>query len=1150
MACKVFRNNDNEIIKVEAPNKKESLLFKSILETSEINGDKELALRQWATVYLDAFKEKFGDWETNSDEFKGELDINGEPVLDSVTNEQSSLLDSIEGEGDDIFRKEEGLKKTLFIENTTETDTDGFKIEDFSEIDNRVSKVYDKIRDNLDYQLRILEQHEAKNETGSAHSTQIKKVIETIAKYSDNNRIKGVLSYVKLINKEIVTVQKALHKRAVDGDNMVQVLENYKRYTSLFSSINDIEELYKNAKINDVIIGSKLENNIKNIRATYDSINKDVIELTKKYMAENLNDIKFHRKIEVKWKDRFNTEYNEIYGVPKSKFDKQKKKDWTNSKLIEFKTQIQKDVNVATKQLVYNRAFDITSFATQFLSSLETNSDIVQVVQTVLSEIRDNIIEELTPVEDSLLELFDEFKKTTGGKYNPNSAFKNILDKDANGNTYLKGKYKASFINKHTEMQAAYAEVAELTKEIKAGISKDTVKLKELTAKAKSLYKELYYRKGKDSLIHKKWHTDLSMLSDMDKKLLDSFKSISDASSDNTFGINSLRRRIGYSADALFYKLPSITKSDLERLQGGSVKGLINDKIKDLKEHRPDDVGYESVKASADGRIIRDVPIHFRGKLDPNNQSIDLFSMYKLEAHNGIAFKHRKKKEMFLEMILDVATNKEYYETKGMSFTPLQNLFAKRNKDLVKEGNTTKETVKKLKGMMDSQLYDINKLFAGTIGGMDAQKLVGFINGYTGMLGMSLNYHSALVNLTGGYAQFLMHAISKDVINVNNLKNAIAKYTSDTGKNLTDFNAATNNSYSNQINIMFDTFGGLSIGTDSFLKDKWWKKLANTHGLTVLHQLGEHQLQSIIAMAVLDSTKALDKDGKRIGDKTMLDVLSLDKKGKLTLDNGVVYNEHSPLTEWTKGGRVEMQQLIKYKIQKTLGNYDGNLQGEIMKTPIGRLVLMYRRFFIPLALDRFRGANKAFTKKDDIKEHEKFFSHATKKYEEGSYVTAVRFLTRTLATLKLDIITSDWNSLTDSERSNIHKTIVEFGSMAILGILSALVAQAADDDDNELLYFLAYTMRRMESELAQFSNPKEAFRITKSPFAGLQTIENMTELLGNILWIPDWGERYKSGKRKDELKIKRNIEKMIPVINKMGRENQEMYNYLESQFFN
>ena len=90
----------------------------------------------------------------------------------------------------------------------------------------------------------------------------------------------------------------------------------------------------------------------------------------------------------------------------------------------------------------------------------------------------------------------------------------------------------------------------------------------------------------------------------------------------------------------------------------------------------------------------------------------------------------------------------------------------------------------------------------------------------------------------------------------------------------------------------------------------------------------------------------------------------------------------------------------------------------------------------------------------------------------------------------------------------------------------------------------------MESELAQFSNPKEAFRITKSPFAGLRTIENMTELLGNLVDVTSWDERYKSGKRKDDLKIKRNIEKMIPVINKMGRQNQEMYNYLESQFFN
>ena len=43
----------------------------------------------------------------------------------------------------------------------------------------------------------------------------------------------------------------------------------------------------------------------------------------------------------------------------------------------------------------------------------------------------------------------------------------------------------------------------------------------------------------------------------------------------------------------------------------------------------------------------------------------------------------------------------------GLSFTPLLNRFAKNNKDLTLKGNDNNNTIKKLKGIMDSQMYDI-----------------------------------------------------------------------------------------------------------------------------------------------------------------------------------------------------------------------------------------------------------------------------------------------------------------------------------------------------------------------------------------------------------------------------------------------------------
>jgi hypothetical protein len=79
MSCIIVRNqNTNEIEQVNAPNGKESILYKSILALPSM--DKEIALRAWAQVYTPQFKEWFGDWEAKRD-YSKVIDENGEPLL-------------------------------------------------------------------------------------------------------------------------------------------------------------------------------------------------------------------------------------------------------------------------------------------------------------------------------------------------------------------------------------------------------------------------------------------------------------------------------------------------------------------------------------------------------------------------------------------------------------------------------------------------------------------------------------------------------------------------------------------------------------------------------------------------------------------------------------------------------------------------------------------------------------------------------------------------------------------------------------------------------------------------------------------------------------------------------------------------------------
>lgn len=60
MKCQIFRNDDGQITRVEAPNGKPSILYQSILDVVK---DPEVAIEQWARVYTPSFKQRIGDWE-------------------------------------------------------------------------------------------------------------------------------------------------------------------------------------------------------------------------------------------------------------------------------------------------------------------------------------------------------------------------------------------------------------------------------------------------------------------------------------------------------------------------------------------------------------------------------------------------------------------------------------------------------------------------------------------------------------------------------------------------------------------------------------------------------------------------------------------------------------------------------------------------------------------------------------------------------------------------------------------------------------------------------------------------------------------------------------------------------------------------------
>ena len=174
---------------------------------------------------------------------------------------------------------------------------------------------------------------------------------------------------------------------------------------------------------------------------------------------------------------------------------------------------------------------------------------------------------------------------------------------------------------------------------------------------------------------------------------------------------------------------------------------------------------------------------------------------------------------------------------------------------------------------------------------------------------------------------------------------------------------------------------------------------------------------------------------------------------------------------------------------------------------------------------------------------QRYFNRQTGQFEEGMYTTTVRLLNevrKDFGAMKLLSFPENWNELTDYEKGNVKKTVLEASLIAGALILSSLAHAAVDDDDDQLALHTAFFARRLYSELFTFANPNETHRTLRSPAIALSTTEKIMDL---ILQATSPTEVYDAGKRKNQYKIRKRIEDLIPLINKLDTDVQQNLNF-------
>lgn len=1002
------------------------------------------------------------------------------------------------------------------------------------------------------YKTKDIEKADAMAE----HAMNLKALQDDINSYQDVERIRAVVTFVEKMHGNMDYVKKKLDN--VDPDNPKEyfyAIKNYEAYLNAYGVIEILESnlAYIRNKADQNIISAKdldkIEKKVVSAKAEYGYLKKRVYQMMVTYVKHTLNDIQFHSRVEHKHKERLRKEHN-LNKVAED-FDSWYPKIMRGRD----KEMVAEDLKDAINSLVEDPSFDMSAGNTWMNSAINSSSTMVQIFNQLFTKLKNKRLPIETEADREIKGVWEEVTKAKGTNA-INELYKNILEYSKDGAPYLKGEYSAGLLEIRTQIKdLATKRVVALREGINSAEFKE----------ADAAYEKLVnanFDKVEGALTPKsKWKNNLDSLSEVDRKMLKLFTDLTDNARSNTYGKNSLITKFN---GASFYSLPKVTKSQAERMWTGKLKGTGKDLWKDLTTVRADDIGFTEVNTDGAGNEIKEVPIHYRGKLDPDQQSLDLFSIYRLEFKNGVNFKIRNEMELELGMMVEISKNTKYYKTQGTR----RRVDRKTGLLDTKEGYDS-ETYKMMQNMLETKLYDMLHKTGNKINKIDLNKAVGFINGVTSFLGMTLNIASGTANIVNANAQmFLEGFIKGHFITADGIKKANQIYGRHLKDTLKDNTRPIADSFVSQLNEYFHVEGLLNLSDANFLQSDLMKAGLSTKALQVFQSTGEHWIQSVVTMSVLQGVKVMDKnnnfidkDGNVVATKkeaaSVLDMMERNERGAMVVSDKVVYTTHSAMSEWQNGGKEKVDMLIRKKLFDSLGNYTKDAQPEIQRHWWGKLSMMYRKYLIPMGVARFRGIEYSDIDREELDEGQDRYSYALQEKEEGTYTSLVRYIISAFKSKQYNLLsTSNWSELSDYHKHNVKRATVELTvSFAIIPMV-LMAMQAMADDDDDLLYFTMYQLRRLDTELSQYINPSEMFKIIRSPIPSVRTVETALSAVGSVFsFNMDDGEfnyglleTYDQGRFKGQNKALINIGKNTPGIKEFIRKYADLYDFQNSNW--
>jgi len=548
------------------------------------------------------------------------------------------------------------------------------------------------------------------------------------------------------------------------------------------------------------------------------------------------------------------------------------------------------------------------------------------------------------------------------------------------------------------------------------------------------------------------------------------------------------------------YRVPSISKSDLERLIQNGVKDLVKTNLKEAVKVQSWDTEFALGTLSEED--VKFLPIYYTQQIDSKDVTLD-FAMSIL-VFSAMANKYEAMNNVNAEISLmkTIVGARKVPETNSKGQGVLDAFAKKLGYEEYIRQNGEAYSKKHLDAFIDMVIYGEMQKAEEIFGGFSLTKITNSAMSYSAITTIAADLLKGVANNLQGNIQVLIEATGGQFFNRKNLRRGKAYLAKSLPGILNDFGKPAPTSLAGKLVEKYDPMqGNFKDNYGKKVSMSMLNKLMRTDTLFFTQHFGEYDIQVSTMFALFDAIKVLDKaTGEEITllqayntygadeAQSKIKIAKTDSKGELVLDD----QGNTLYVPFGETQRQDIQARLHGLNKYMHGVYNDFDKGTLQKYSLGRLVLMYRKHVVPGYKRRFKRVS---------------MDHEIGTPTEGYYRTFGDTMMSDIKQYKFNVI-KNWSTYTPFQKAQISKVLAEITIILALTTVAYVLTRILidpDDDEREeiqdtyLYNFMLYEALRMRSETASYINPVDAVRVLRSPSAMTGTFDRIIKFGNQVM---------------------------------------------------